>query len=118
MHNNTESDKEIDYIWREFAKTYYRTVDHYFRHLYNTIEFVDQDSLFRDLEEKHRYTNLIRGQLSSDELGLLFYNCLDDEAFKRLVERYALLEGMDNRILIDPEHKDRYSECAYQFTAA
>ena len=117
LYHNDESDREFDDIWREFANNYYRRVDHYFRHLYNTVEFVDRHSFLRDIEEKHRYTNLIRGQLSSDELWLLFYNCLYDGSFKRLVERYALLEGMDIRILLDPKHKERYAEGAYLFTA-
>ena len=115
---NDKSAREFEEIWREFADSNYRYVAHYFRHLYNTLEFVDQHSFLRDLEERHRYTNLIRGQLSSDELWFLFYNCLDDVEFKCLIEKYALLEGIDSRILIDPEHKDRYSESAYQFTAA
>ncbi len=118
LFTNDESDREFEEIWREFANRHYRNVDHYFRHLYNTVEFVDQHPFLRDLEERHRYTNLIRGQLSSDELGLLFYSCLDHGAFKCLVERYALLEGMDSRILLDPKHRDRFSESAYRFTAA
>ena len=47
-------------------------VGYYFRHLYNFIKFLDQSDP-SIIKEKKFYTDLIRAQLSSDELGLLFF---------------------------------------------
>ena len=92
-------------------------VGHYFRHLYNVVKFVHEHEFFDEKEftEKKRYTNLIRAQLSSDELGLLFYNCLSDRGakFKDLVEKYALFEDMPSEVFIDPEDKECYDSSAY-----
>lgn len=85
---------------------------HYFRNLYNIIKFVKNSSV----EDKRLYTNLIRAQLSSFELALLFYNCLGDigrEKFKPLVEEFALLKNMPDGILIDSSHKEFYDERAF-----
>lgn len=91
-------------------------VGHYFRHLYNVVKFVNDQKVFpQKFKQKKRYTNLIRAQLSSDELGLLFYNCLSDRGakFKNLVEKYALLEDMRFKTLMDLEHKKLYDSSAY-----
>jgi len=80
-------------------------VGHYFRNLYHIVKFVDQSSV----DDKRFYTNLVRAQLSSHELLLLFYNCLTalgEEKFKPLVERYELLKHMPKEKLIRPEHTD------------
>ena len=95
---------------------YQSRVGYYFRNLYNLVKFVDEKSDFpKDHKDKKPYTNLIRAQLSSDELGLLFYNCLSNrgDKFKKLVKKYALLEDMDFKVLINEEHKSLYDESAY-----
>ncbi len=88
-----------------FAK-YQALVGHYLRHLYNMVKFVEEKD-FLIYEEKKRYTNLIRAQLSSYELALLFYNCLSDQGkdFKPLVEKYTLLKNIDFNLLLSNEHK-------------
>ena len=107
--------RDINHIWQKFADRNQQRVDLYFRHLYNAINFVDQHPFLQDFEERKYYTNLIRGHLSSNEQGVLFYNCLSDggHEFKCLVEKYSLLEGMDNEVLLDPAHKGEYAEIAY-----
>ena len=97
----------------KFFAEYQSHVDHYFRHLYNVVKFVHQSDF--SFEAKKFYTNLIRAQLSSEELGLLFYNCLSkrEAKFKDLVEKYALLEDMRFETLINKEHKNFYAPSAY-----
>ncbi len=76
-----------------FHSIHHETIGHYFRNIYQILKFVDESSV----DNKRFYTNLLRAQLSSDELGLLFYNCLSKigvEKFKPLLERYALLEHL------------------------
>jgi hypothetical protein len=49
------------------------------------------------------YMNLLRAQLSVNELALPFYNCLSDlgrKKFKDLVEEFALLENLSDGVLM------------------
>ena len=85
---------------------------HYFRNLYNIMKFIKNSTI----TNKKLYTNIIRAQLSSYELVLLFYNCLSEvgnQKFKPLVEEFALLKNMDFKDLIDPEHEHLYESSAY-----
>ena len=88
-------------------------VGHYFRTLYNIIKYVDQSDLPSD-DEKKMYTNLVRAQLSSPELELLYFNCLHPvgEKFKPLVERYTLLKHLDREF-----RKHYLSENFYNISA-
>jgi uncharacterized membrane protein len=64
---------------------------HYFRLLYNIVKLVDRTE---DIDRRF-YTNLVRAQLSSAELMLLFYNGISTwgcDKFKPFLERYALLK--------------------------
>ena len=79
---------------------------HYFRTLYHIFNFIDLSALSE--EEKSRYANIARAQLSAYELSLLFYNGIWGEGkvgFKPLVEQYGLLKHLDERDLIDPVHR-------------
>ncbi len=109
------SDSGINYIWRRFFQEYQPLIGHYFRCLYNIVKFVDQQDIFSDFNDQKRYTNLIRAQLSSNELGLLFYNCLSKRGskFKDLVEKYALLEDMDETVLWNEEDKGLFEKEAF-----
>ena len=75
---------------------------HYFRNLYQTMKFIDgfEDSVV-SRARKFKYASILRAQLSTKELALLFINCLDgicDKGqFKNLVIRYAMLEHLPCR---------------------
>lgn len=91
--------------------------DHYFRHLYRIIKFVQNSEL--TLKEKYEYTSIVRAQLSDYELAMLFYNCLNyagKEKFKPLIETYALLKNLRDELLVDEEHENLYQPGAYKFT--
>jgi hypothetical protein len=106
----TEEDLASRYI--TFYEKYGHEIGHYFRTLYNLVKLVDRSPI----EDKRFYTNIIRAQLSDQELALLFYNCvspLGREKFKPLVERYALLKNMPLRTLLLQEHKVFYAAAAY-----
>ncbi len=69
------------------------------------------------VNDKRLYSNLVRAQLSSFELLLLFYNCLSSmgvEKFKPLIEKYSLLKTLPGEFLIDQRHADLYEERAYK----
>ncbi|UWQ90644.1 putative phage abortive infection protein [Rhodobacteraceae bacterium M382] len=68
---------------------------HYFRTLYNIFKYVHKSEGI----DKRLYTNLIRAQLSDDEVMLLFLNGLSKKGdkFKPLLEEYAVLKNVDKR---------------------
>ena len=114
--------EDLNALYEQFFANYQPYVGHYFRHLYNVVKFVHEHEFFdrkewkkKECKEKKRYTNFIRAQLSSDELGLLFYNCLSKRGakFRDLVEKYALFKDMPSEVLIDEEHRKLYAPSAY-----
>ena len=115
LKTSEQMKNRINVLYEEFLSRDYSSIGYYFRHLYNTVKFVDQHKSIKEFEDKKTYTNLIRAQLSSNELGLLFYNCLSDRGakFKCLVEKYALLEDMEFERLLEPKHRSLYSAKAY-----
>lgn len=102
----------IDQAYARFYSKNQSDVGHYFRTLYNLVKFVDRSSV----EDKRFYTNLVRAQLSSSELLLLYYNCLTEfgrEKFKPLVEKYALLKTVPMNLLVRPDHYEEYAPGAF-----
>lgn len=95
-----------------FYRRHQVSLGHYFRQLYNIIKFVKHS----DVADKRFYTNLVRAQLSSAELKLIFYNCLSNwgnEKFKPLVEEFALLKTMPNEDLPGDEIVRLYNVNAF-----
>jgi Putative phage abortive infection protein len=87
-------------------------IGHYFRLLYNIVKLIK----LTDGIDKKRYTNLVRAQLSSYELKLLFYNCISSlgrEKFKPLVEEFSLLKTMPNTVLPEDELLYQFSPAAF-----
>lgn len=112
MNQNENVLEKLNDVYLERYKGFQADVGHYFRNLYNIVKFVKNS----EFEEKKLYTNMIRAQLSSFELGLLFYNCLSEmgkEKFKPLVEEFGLLKNLDKTILISEEHTAFYNESAF-----
>lgn len=101
-------DQIIKFVYRDFFKKYQPFVGHYFRSLYNIVKFVHLSGI--PDPDKKIYTNLIRAQLSSNELLLLFYNCLSDvgQKFHEWVEYYNLLKTAPTNELLDSSHKTFY----------
>jgi hypothetical protein len=80
---------------------------HYFRSLYNIVKFIANS----DVDNKRLYTNLVRAQLSSYELLLIFYNCLSPlgrDKLKPLTVEFNLLKHLPSSMLMRPEHASFY----------
>jgi hypothetical protein len=96
-----------------FANYRQVAVGHYFRTFYNIVKFIDNSPI----EDKQPYINILRAQLSSSELNLLFYNCLSNygnQKFLPYVEQFGLLENMLVSNLARQDHKDLYKESAFK----
>jgi hypothetical protein len=87
-----------------------KSLGHYYRLLYSAVKYV-HESDFLDLEDdeifpkREFYINLIRAQISSDELFFIFYNCLSShgkDKFKPMIEKYSFFEHLqEQRYLVD-----------------
>ncbi len=83
--------KDLSKAYLEFYSKNHNEIGHYFRVLYNVMKFIENNA---PEDEAKMYSNLVRAQLSTYELPLIFYNCLSDEGekFKPLIEKYSLLK--------------------------
>lgn len=99
--------------------------DHYFRHLYRIIKFIDDAKWLGEVEQ-YKYTSIVRATLSSYELVWLYYNCLygaGQPKFKSLIEKYAFLKNLRDEFLtisrevIDKDYFNKYSLVSYDYEA-
>jgi len=82
---------DFDTQYEMFYQKHEPVLAHYFRLLYTLIKLVKASQI----QNKRFYTNIVRAQLSSHELELLFFNCLSSygrDKFKPMVEEFAMLK--------------------------
>lgn len=78
-------------------------LDHYFRHLYTILKFINESKDIAEFEDKYKYATFLRATLSPYELVLLFYNGLSSYGnlkLKPLLEKYCMLKNLDSRLLV------------------
>lgn len=92
--------------------------DHYFRHLYTIIKFVDKADFLSD-EEKYQYVAMVRATLSRYELVWIYYNGISSRGklkFKKLIEKYSLLKNLREDLLsISLENLTSLSERGFSY---
>ena len=96
----------------KFFESYQHDIGHCFRTLYHVFKFINESNI----PDSRRYASIMRAQLSTYELALLFYNGLHPvgEKFKPLIEKFALLENLGIGILLNAdEHVPLYDPGAY-----
>lgn len=109
---------DISFYTKGFEDHYRVLLEPYFEHIYHMLEFVDSvDS--SAMINKIFYMNLMRAQLSSSQLFLLFYHGLSKYGtqLKPLVEQYHLLERMPRDSLPLFENEAGVTERNYQDVA-
>lgn len=94
--------------------------DHYFRHLYTILQFIDKENKKeeRDMiiseEELYNYAKILRATLSRHELVWLYYNGLSEygnNKLKLLIERYCLLNNIRKDLLtLSKENMDKINQ--------
>lgn len=101
----------IQESYDEFYSQFQLDLGHYFRNLYHIVKFVHRSGI----SNKQEYISLLRAQLSSHELLLLFYNGLsyNGTKFKPLIEQYHFLKSMPQWALLLQEHLSEYDTSAY-----
>lgn len=112
---NAEKEEFIKNDYLSFFNTFQDSLGHYFRNLYHIFKYVYlTDLIFKN--EKMIYSNIVRAQLSSDELVLLFYNSITPvnfssnkptlgyPKFKFLIQEFDILQNMNKMLLLDISH--------------
>lgn len=111
---NKESNIRKDY--ETFFHKFQYNLGHYFRNVYHIFKYVHTTNLIED-KEKQFYCNIVRAQFSTDELVLIFYNSLTPISyysdtpnlgypnFKFLIDKYDILQNINNRLLLDKAHE-------------
>ena len=114
--SKTHRGDQTDLVAAVYEQTYVRyesDLGHYFRNLFQIVKFVDSSAV----PDKRLYTNFVRAQLSSYELGMLFYNCVTPygrDKFRPLIQKYGMLKNMSDRVLLSADHREFYAATAFQ----
>ncbi|AXX89385.1 hypothetical protein CKA55_12520 [Arcobacter suis] len=94
------SPKKTSVIFEDFIGYFSFDINHYFRNIYQILKFIDNSYI----SNKKIYSNILRAQLSSTELGMLFFNSIcknGNEKLLPLLIKYEFLEHtiFDNKII-------------------
>jgi uncharacterized membrane protein len=104
--------EDIAECYMRFHEKNQQNVGHYFRNLYRAFKFI-ADS---EVEDKARYSGILRAQLSTYELCLLFYNGISHVGgkFPKLAEQFQLFENLPTEHLVSwKEDRKLYSSAAF-----
>ncbi len=114
-YNSFSLDQNTDIIrnsYSEFFNKYQDILGHYFRHLYQIFKYIHLTNLISD-KEKQFYSNIVRAQLSTYELVLLFYNSLVEHLgypkFNFLINEYDVLQNLNTNEILDTSHNEIFN---------
>lgn len=100
----TEDSRRIQEVYERFYLDHDYLLGPYFRVLYNVLRYIDESQL----ADRKVFANVVRAQLSSFEVALLFYNSLSPhgKGMKNYIESYKLLKHLPDARLIKPTHAE------------
>lgn len=121
LFHNKDHDPHVAILKESLKKSrklHHDVLAHYFRNLYNIFKTIDEAN-FIDSAEKIKFANLVKTQLSNDELVAIFYNSIveiDEVAsgykalgfpkMTKLISKYNVLEHLGQHDLIHPIHRE------------
>ncbi|WP_218062382.1 MULTISPECIES: putative phage abortive infection protein [unclassified Pseudomonas] len=99
---NTLSSEQIVEKYQKIQDRHNQVLGHYFRNLYQALKVIhNYDEKILTQAQKKKYASILRAQLSTKELILIFINGLDgvcdNGKFKNLLIEYAMLEHLPLR---------------------
>jgi hypothetical protein len=85
--------------YKNIQQHHNHVLGHYFRNLYQALKVIDSYEEHKlTNEQKRKYSSILRAQLSTKELALLFINCIegvsDSGQFKNLLIEFQMLEHL------------------------
>lgn len=115
----TIGDRQPEENYKFIQEQQNHLLGHYFRNLFQVLAYVDRhpvmlaaEGVGEEYRARKRYTNILRAQLSSHELCLLFFNCagnlVDRGAFRRMLVEWEMLEHIPLRY--DADKRSLYIE--------
>lgn len=100
------------------VKSRQEMLGHYFRNLYNTINFIDSSKYLTE-EEKYDYVKVLRSQFSNPELSIIFFNSLTEFSInwkeKNYINKYKLIKNLPYDYCGKYNSKDYYNEFKYEY---
>lgn len=98
---------------------------HYYRHLFQTVNFVDEESdLGMDYKKKYQYTKKVRAQLSTYEQSVLFFNSVSQLGRgwelerslenRHLITKYNLIKNIPKGFIASNKMDDIYPNISYE----
>lgn len=81
-------------------------MDHYMRHLYQIFKYINDAKEISDTK-KREYSAIVRATLSPYELVFLYYIGFSHPRFKKLIEKYALLNNLRPFLLASSDEKQK-----------
>lgn len=115
IYKNTEKDDKyknmIETSYEKLFDEYQSYLSHYFRNLYHIYKLIANS----EITDKKNYSSILRAQLSSYELLLLFYNGQSKigAKFKILIEEFGILKNINEKALIQIQHINLYNSSAF-----
>lgn len=102
--NIEQTYQDLQNAYKNFhSEVFSQKLNHYFRNLYHIFKFINQSKI--DKEQKIFYSKILRAQLSSDELFLIFYNSLIPELghpkLLKLIKTYDILDNFDFKLIMN-----------------
>lgn len=98
---------------RYYKKKHNYIFGHYFRNLYQILKIIDNHQASE--EEKKKYSNILRAQLSSSELAILMINYLNDMVDKGKFRTYIIKYQMLEHIPIELDLNNNIKVSGYSF---
>ena len=115
---SNSSDVPTEEFYQSLKKVTETHFDHYFRTVYRILKFIKESDL-GDIEKKKQddirdlCADLIRAQLSTYELAILYYNGLFPKyrkTSKVIYEHFCIFDNLDPNFLLLPSEKDYYQQ--------
>lgn len=112
LRSDMKDKKEVIKTFQVFLAKYNESIGRYFRNLYNIVKFIDMSNIVN----KQDYINILRAQLTSNELVLLFYNCITEygKKFYTYAIQYELFDNLDLSKLMDNSNIEFYPQNTFR----
>lgn len=108
--SEVDSALRIEQSWKRYWLDNQAKLNHYFRSLESIILTIENTSA-----HKTKYVNLVKSQLSNQELCIIFYYGLsiEGENLKPQLNRYKIFQHLPKNLLIDGSHAQFYASNAF-----